>query len=301
MTRIPPGESLPLQFAPAVSRLPERITPMRPTDGEGPFNDARYFFEPWWPGIRAFVLVEGGSVRLRAEALADPTPAFPELAGVAGLVRRDGVVLDATLMVLDARGRPSRALLERRLRGGGGAADRGRGIADGGGAADGRGGAADGGRGIADGGGAADGRGGAADGRGRVTDRGAADDRGDGMAHGGPSTGTSEKVGSAALVASDLLYLDGSSMAVRPFGERRGELAALMEPSPWCLAGRGFVGDGTTVAAALGALGFRALSARRLDARLRAGGAGDAWYRVPVVAAPRELPPLLAVFRRLPL
>ncbi len=276
MTRIPPGESLPLQFAPAVSRLPERITPMRPTDGDGPFDDARYFFEPWWPGIRAFVLVEGGRVRLRAEALADPTPAFPELAGVSGLVRRDGVVLDVTLMVLDARGRPNRALLERRLRGGAGAVDGGRGTVDGGG-------------GIADGGGD-----GTADRRGGVAESG----RG---ITGGASTGAAEKVGSAALVASDLLYLDGSSLAARPFGERRGELAALMDPSPWCLAGRGFVGDGTTVAAALGALGFRALSARRLDARLRAGGAGDAWYRVPVVAAPRELPPLLAVFRRLPL
>ncbi len=201
---------------------------MRPTDGEGPFDDPGYFFEPWWPGIRAIVLVEGGAVRLRAEALADPSPAFPELAGVAGLVRGDGLVLDATLMVLDARGRPSRPLLERRLRGG------------------------------------------------------------------GPG-------GAAALVASDLLYLDGRSLAGRPFGERRGELAAILRPADWCLAGRGFVGDGTTVAAALGELGFRALSARRLDAPLRAGPAGDAWYRVPVVAAPRTLPPLVAVFRRLPL
>jgi hypothetical protein len=67
------------------------------------------------------------------------------------------------------------------------------------------------------------------------------------------------------------------------------------------MAGRGFIGDGTTVAIALGALGFRALSARRLDAPLRRGPARDAWYRVPVVAAPRELPPFLAVFRRLPL
>jgi bifunctional non-homologous end joining protein LigD len=227
MTRLPPGEPLPLEFAPGASRLPERIAPMRPTDGEGPFDDPRYFFEPWWPGIRAFVLVEGGAVRMRAEALADPAPAFPELAGIAGLVRRDGIVLDTTLLVLDARGRPSRTLLERRLRGGTG--------------------------------------------------------------------------GSAALVAADLLYLDGESLARRPFGERRGELAALMAPSPWCLAGRGFVGDGTTVAEALGALGFRALSARRLDAPLRRGPAGDAWYRVPVVAARRELPPLLAVLRRLPL
>jgi bifunctional non-homologous end joining protein LigD len=227
MTRTALGEQLPLEFAPAASCLPERIASMRPTEGEGPFDDPGYFFEPWWPGIRAFVLVEAGAVRLRAEALADPTAAFPELAAVAGLVCGDAAVLDATLMVLDARGRPSRTLLERRLRGGRG--------------------------------------------------------------------------GSAALVASDLLYLGGESMAARPFGERRGELAALMAPSAWCLAGRGFVGDGITVAEALGALGFRALSARRLDAPLRPGPAGDAWFRVPVVAAPRELPPLLAVLRRLPL
>lgn len=223
----PPAEQLALGLARPASRLPERVAPMRPTEGEGPFDDPAYFFEPWWPGIRAFVFAEGGAVRLRAEALADPAPAFPELAGVAALLRADGVVIDATLMVLDARGRPSRTLLERRLRGGAG--------------------------------------------------------------------------GTAALVASDLLFLEGESLERRPFGERRGELAALVAPSTWCLAGRGFVGDGTTVAEALGALGFRALSARRLDARLRRGAAGDAWYRVPVAAAPRELPPLLAVLRRLPL
>ena len=245
MTRLPPGEQLPLRFGPTTSRLPERITPMRPTEGEGPFDDAGYFFEPWWPGIRALVLVEGGDVRLRAEALGDPTAAFPELAGVAQLVRGDGVVMDATLMVLDARGRPSRTLLERRLRGG--------------------------------------------------TTGSAAQEGSAALA------GSGALAGSAALVASDLLYLEGTSLAARAFGERRGELAALLAPSPWCLAGRGFVGDGTTVADALGALGFRALSARRLSAPLRAGPGGDAWYRVPVVAAPREMPPLLAVFRRLPL
>ena len=83
MTRPPIGDMLPLEFAPAASRLPERIVPMRPTEGGGAFDDPAYFFEPWWPGIRAFVLVEDGTVRLRAEALGDPTAAFPELSGVA--------------------------------------------------------------------------------------------------------------------------------------------------------------------------------------------------------------------------
>jgi bifunctional non-homologous end joining protein LigD len=267
MTRPPIGDMLPLEFAPTPSRLPERIVAMRPTEGGGPFDDPAYFFEPWWPGIRAFVLVEDGAVRLRAEALGDPTAAFPELAGVAELVRQDGVVLDTTLMVLDARGRPSGTLLERRLRGetvrlGGRARVRG------------------GARGPGD----------------ETASSGESASGGGGQPRRGPGSR-----GSAAIVASDLLYLEGESLAARPFGERRGELAALLRPSSWCLAGRGFVGDGTTVATALGALGFRALSARRLDARLRPGNARDAWYRVPVVAAPRELPPFLAVLRRLPL
>jgi bifunctional non-homologous end joining protein LigD len=244
----PPGEPLPLVFRGPSSRLPAHVEPMRPTDGSGPFDDPRYFFEPWWPGIRAIAFVEGGRTRLRAEALADPMPAFPELAALPRLVRAEAAILDVTLMVLDARGRPSRTLLDRRLALGG-------------------------------------------ERTGQRVEPGAQRGQRD----------VPPQVGSAAIVAADLLHLDGSSLAARPFGERRGELAALLDPSPWCLAGRGFVGDGTTVAEALGALGFRSLSARRLDAPLRRGPAGDAWYRVPVVAAVRELPPLLAVFRRLPL
>jgi bifunctional non-homologous end joining protein LigD len=221
------GPTLPLEFAAPRSRLPERIVPMQPTEGAAPFDDPGYLFEPWWPGVRLLVHLEERRVRLQAEALTDPAPAFPELAAVADLVAGDGVVVDATLLVLDRRGRPSRALLDRRLAG--------------------------------------------------------------------------QRVGTPALVGADLLYLDYKSLAGRPFGERRGELAARVARSPWFLAGRGFVGDGVTVAEALGKLGFAGLSARRLDARLRRGPAGDAWYRVPVVAAPRSLPPLLAVFRRLPL
>ena len=218
--------------APALSPLPERVAPMRPTDGDAPFDDPGYFFEPWWPGIRAQAFVEGRQVRLRAEALSDPTAAFPELAALPGLLTRDGVVLDVILLVLDATTRPNTTFLNQRL---------------------------------------------------------------------DAPTKTTKLLGSAALVAQDLLYLGGRSLADRPFGERRAELAALMTPSAWCLPGRGFVGDGIAVANALGEMGFRGVSARRLDARLRAGPAGDAWYRVPVAPRQRDLPPFLAIFSKLPL
>ena len=32
-----------------------------------PFDDPDYFFEPWWPGVRALALVERGQLRLQAE------------------------------------------------------------------------------------------------------------------------------------------------------------------------------------------------------------------------------------------
>jgi bifunctional non-homologous end joining protein LigD len=229
----PPGDPLPLDFVAAgPSGLPDRVVPMRPTDGEAPFDDPGYYFEPWWPGIRAFAFVARGQVRLRAEALTDPTAAFPELAALPGLVTRDGVVLDVTLLVLDATTRPSTTFLNQRL---------------------------------------------------------------------DAPTSATRLPGSAALVAQDLLYLDGRSIADRPFGERRAELAALMTPSAWCLPGRGFVGDGIAVGLALAELGFRGVSARRLDAPLRPGPAGDAWYRVPVTPRQRDLPPFLAIFSKLPL
>jgi bifunctional non-homologous end joining protein LigD len=206
---------------------------MRPTEGRAPFDDPGYLFEPWWPGIHAFVHVRGDRVSLQADALADPGPAFPELAEVADLVPSGEAVLEATILVLDARARPSADLLRRRLAG---------------------------------------------------------------QWH----DDTAGRPGRAALVAVDLLRLRGRSVAGRPFGERRGELAALLRPSSWCLPGRGYVGEGITVARALGELGFHWVSAHRLDAPYRAGPAGDAWFRVPIEEpAERTPPPFLAVARRL--
>ena len=199
MTRIPPGEPLPLEFAPPASRLPERIAPMRPTDGEGPFDDPRFFFEPWWPGIRAFVLVKGG-VRLRAEALGTRRRSSRSWAALRGW----------SAATASSWTRPSWCSTPGPTQPHAAGAQARRDTAS------------------------------AAVVEGRV------------------------RVGRPGGLGPALSRRD--QPCGRPFGERRGELAALMAPSTWCLAGRGFVGDGTTVAEALGALGFRALSARRLDA-----------------------------------
>jgi len=88
---------------------------MIPAMGEGPFDDERYFFEPWWPGAPTIASIEGGHLRLQTEHLADPLAMFPELGVIAEQVDGDGVVVDGTLLVLDAEGRPDTELLRLRL------------------------------------------------------------------------------------------------------------------------------------------------------------------------------------------
>ena len=99
----------------ALPPLPARLHPMEPDDGVAPFDDPGYRFEPWWPGTRVLLFRSGAEVRLQVEQLADPLAAFPELRGVAGLLGEDGVIVDGTLLVLDADGRPDADLLRERL------------------------------------------------------------------------------------------------------------------------------------------------------------------------------------------
>ncbi|MGH2967182.1 MAG: hypothetical protein ACRDMH_17625 [Solirubrobacterales bacterium] len=88
---------------------------MEADEGTAPFDDPGYRFEPWWPGTRVLLFREGAEVRLQVEQLADPLTAFPELRGVGELLGEGGVILDGTLLVLDADGRPDGELLRERL------------------------------------------------------------------------------------------------------------------------------------------------------------------------------------------
>jgi bifunctional non-homologous end joining protein LigD len=106
--------SLAIETTPG-TRLPARIRPMQPTVGSGPFDDPDYFFEPWWPGSRAILYLDGPEVRLQAEHLADPLAAFPELEAIRGQIKEPLLVLDGTLLVLDEAGRPDPDLVRERL------------------------------------------------------------------------------------------------------------------------------------------------------------------------------------------
>ncbi|HEX6140508.1 MAG TPA: hypothetical protein VF013_08625 [Candidatus Limnocylindria bacterium] len=107
--------------------------------------------------------------------------------------------------------------------------------------------------------------------------------------------------GRPAYVAGDLLWAGGEPVTRRSFAVRRRWLDAVLRPGDRITAGRGYVGDGTLVAEALASLGIDGVSARRLSARYRAGSAGDAWLRVPLLPAEPRPRPTLALILRLPL
>jgi len=113
--------------------------------------------------------------------------------------------------------------------------------------------------------------------------------------------GGRRRPGRPAYVASDLLWSGGQPVVSRSFATRRRWLEAILTPGDRITVGRGYVGDGTLVAEALAALGIDGLSARELAARHRAGPAGGAWLRAPLVAAEPRPRPTLALILRLPL
>lgn len=107
--------SLPLETRLTAGGLPEHLRPMQATTVDAPFDDPEFWFEPWWPGVRALAFIEGRSLRLQVAGLSDALAAFPELTDLPEQVGEDRVILDGTLLVLDQAGRPDGGLLRRRL------------------------------------------------------------------------------------------------------------------------------------------------------------------------------------------
>ena len=224
---------LPLALAPdegEAAVLPARLALPRATDGHAPFDDDAYFFEPWWPGAPAILRRVGDQLLIECAHLAEPLQAFPELADVRRRLRADGLIIEGTLLALDAEGRPDVHLLRDRLGGAG-----------------------------------------------------------------------ADVVAEGAFVASDLLYLEGRSLARLPFIERRRRLASTLDDARYCVLGRGVAGEGRMLGRAVASMGLEAISARRLDAGWKSGPAGDAWLRLPVArpATPSGVP-FLVLLERLP-
>ena len=108
--------------------------------------------------------------------------------------------------------------------------------------------------------------------------------------------------GSAAFVASDLLWLGSASVTGQSFEDRRSQLTRQLRDGDNCVVSRGLRGDGTTLAVAAASMGMGEISARRLNARYRPGAVDDGWLRLPVTEVPAPpTRPLLTLLQKLPL
>ncbi|GGI44940.1 bifunctional non-homologous end joining protein LigD [Agromyces flavus] len=67
-----------------------------------------------WDGIRLLARVDDGAVRLVSRKGIDQTATYPDLAGIARVLRADAVV-DGEVVALDERGRPDFGLLQQRM------------------------------------------------------------------------------------------------------------------------------------------------------------------------------------------
>ncbi len=107
--------------------------------------------------------------------------------------------------------------------------------------------------------------------------------------------------GRPGFVAADLLYSGGVPWARRPFSARRHRLESVLRDGDRSVVSHALHGEGTLLAEALARFGLESLSARRLDARYRAGSAGEAWLRIPIAPVTRTERPRLALIQRLPI
>lgn len=101
--------------AASAAALPAHIQPMLATLSDLPVDTDAYGFEYKWDGVRALLYWDGVDLRLESRNLLDITHRYPELWPIEKALRRGPVILDGEIVALDAEGRPSFSLLQRRM------------------------------------------------------------------------------------------------------------------------------------------------------------------------------------------
>jgi bifunctional non-homologous end joining protein LigD len=91
------------------------LKPMLATPGK-PFSDPKWVFELKYDGYRLFAEKRAGEVKLYSRAGNDFTSTFPEIAEIVAALPFQQIIIDAEVVVLDARGLPSFSLLQKRGR-----------------------------------------------------------------------------------------------------------------------------------------------------------------------------------------
>jgi bifunctional non-homologous end joining protein LigD len=91
------------------------LKPMLATPGK-PFSNPKWVFELKYDGYRLFAEKRAGEVKLYSRAGNDFTSTFPEIAEIVAALPFPHLIIDAEVVVLDARGLPSFSLLQKRGR-----------------------------------------------------------------------------------------------------------------------------------------------------------------------------------------
>ncbi len=91
------------------------LRPMLATPGK-PFSNPKWVFELKYDGYRLFAEKRAGEIALYSRAGNDFTATFPEIAEIVAALPFSRLIIDAEVVVLDERGLPSFALLQKRGR-----------------------------------------------------------------------------------------------------------------------------------------------------------------------------------------
>jgi bifunctional non-homologous end joining protein LigD len=102
------------------SATPALVEPMLAVPSDLPSDAAKYAFEWKWDGVRAMCYydrgrAEGPRFTLRSRNQIDITSRYPELAALPAALRCRQAILDGEIVAMDDIGRPSFALLQRRM------------------------------------------------------------------------------------------------------------------------------------------------------------------------------------------
>ena len=95
--------------------MPLSIAPMLAVLSDLPTDQKKFAFEYKWDGVRAISYWDGRQLRIESRNQLDITRRYPELADLGPALGKRPTILDGEILALDATGRPSFPMLQRRM------------------------------------------------------------------------------------------------------------------------------------------------------------------------------------------
>lgn len=80
-----------------------------------PADQGNYAFEYKWDGVRAISYWDGRTLRIESRNQLDITRRYPELSDLGDALGKRGTIVDGEILALDSSGRPSFAMLQKRM------------------------------------------------------------------------------------------------------------------------------------------------------------------------------------------